>query len=156
MKNYSSSDKDYDLWVLFNQVRDVLFKARQKELRPHGITSTQAAVLFVIQAIGNEVTVTKISRWLLREHHSVSALLGRMEKEGLISKTKDLHTKRPPRVVLTEKGRQAYYHSAERASLHKAMGVLSEEEHQRLSSLLRQVRDEGLKELAADMNPPFP
>ena len=156
MKNHSSSDKDYELWVLFNQVRDVLFKARQKELRLHGITSTQAEVLFVIQTIGNKVAATEISRWLLREHHSVSTLLGRMEKEGLISKTKGLHTKRPPRVVLTEKGRQAYYQSAERASLHKAMAVLSEEEHQRLSSLLRQVRDEGLKELAADMNPPFP
>ncbi len=42
--------------------RDVIFKAHEKELRPLGITTAQAAALFVIEAIGNKVTATEVSR----------------------------------------------------------------------------------------------
>lgn len=86
MKNYSFVDQDYELWVLLHQPRDAVFKAREKELSPYGISTMQAAVLFIILAIGNEATPTEISRWLLREPHSVSNLLSRMEKEGLVTK----------------------------------------------------------------------
>lgn len=156
MKNHPPSDQDYELWLLLNQVRDVLLKAREKELRLHGVTATQAAALFIIEAIGNEATATEISRWLLREHHSVSGLLSRMEKEGLISRSKDFPIKSLARVTLTEKGRQAYYQSAKRASIRNTMCILSQEEHQQMSSLLKKVRNEGLKQLLWDMKPPFP
>ena len=156
MNNHPSSDQGYELWVLLNQVRDLLLKAREKELKPHGITATQAATLFVIEAIGNEATATEISRWLLREHHTVSGLLSRMEKEGLISRSKDFPTGSLARVTLTEKGRQAYYQSAKRACIRNVMRVLSQEERQLLSSLLKKTRDEGLKQLLGDLKPPFP
>lgn len=153
MKNHSFSDQDYELWLLFNQVRDLLFKAREKELRPYDITATQAAALFVIEAIGNDATATQISQWLLRERHSVSGLLGRMEKEGLISRVKE---NKLVRVALTEKGRHTFYQSTKRLSIRKPLGILSKEERQQLSSLLRKVRDEELKHLAGEMKPPFP
>jgi len=156
MKNHSSSDQDYELWILLNQVRDVLLKAREKELRPHGVTTTQAAALFIIETTGNEATAIEISRWLLREHHSVSGLLSRMEKEGLISRSKDSPSQSLARVTLTEKGRQAYYQSTQRASIRNTMRVLSQEERQLLSSLLKKMRDEGLKQLLGDLKPPFP
>lgn len=156
MKNHSSSDQDYELWILLNQVRDVLLKAREKELRPYGITATQAAALFVIEAIGNEATATEISRWLVRERHSASGLLSRMEKEGLISRSKDFPIKSLARVTLTEKGRKAYYQSTQRASIRNTMRVLSQEERQLLSSLLKKMRGEGLKQLLGYLKPPFP
>ena len=156
MNNHPSSDQDFELWVLVNQVRDLLLKAREKELRPHGITATQAAALFVIEAIGNEATATEISRWLLREHHTVSGLLSRMEKEGLISRSKDFPIRSLARVTLTEKGRQAYYQSAKRACIRNVMRVLSQEERQLLSSFLKKMRDEGIKQLLGDLKPPFP
>jgi len=156
MKNHSSSDQDYELWILLNQVRDVLLKAREKELRPHGITATQAAALFVIEANGNEATASEISRWLHREHHSVSGLLSRMEKEGLISRSKDSPSQSLAKVTLTEKGRQAYYQSTQIASIRNTMCVLSEEERQLLRSLLKKMRDEGFQQLFGDLKPPFP
>jgi len=156
MRNHSSSDQDYEIWVLLNQVRQVIFKAREKELRPLGITATQAAVLFIIEAIGNEATATELSRWLLREHHSVSGLLSRMEKEGLISRSKDSPSQNLARVTLTEKGRQAYYQSTQRVSIHNIMCTLSQEERQQLSSILKKMRAEGLQLLVGDRKPPFP
>ncbi|MBA7698135.1 hypothetical protein ES703_106810 [subsurface metagenome] len=156
MKDQISSDQDFVLWFLLNQVRDVLFKAREKELRLHGITGTQAAVLFVIQAIGGEVTTTDISRWLVREHHSVSCLLDRMERAGLVSRSKERHAKSLTRVALTEKGRQAYCQSTKRASIHNIMRVISQEERQKITAVLIRVRDEGFKQQLGDLKPPFP
>ena len=156
MKNHSSSDQDFELWILLNQVRDVLLKACEKELRPYGITATQAAALFTIEAIGNEATATEISQWLLREHHSVSGLLSRMEKEGLINRSKDFPPKSLARVTLTEKGRQVYYQSAKKVSIRNTMRVLSQEERQQLSLLLKKLRDDGLKRLLEGLTPPFP
>ena len=156
MRNHSSSDQDYEIWVLLHQVRDLIFRAREKELRSSGITPMQAAVLFDIEAIGNEATVTELSQWLLRKLHSVSGLLNRMEKEGLISRSKDSPSQNLARVTLTEKGRQAYYQSTQRASIHNAIRTLSQEERQQLSSILKKMRDEGFQLVVGNLKPPFP
>ena len=102
-------DRDYNLWVLLAHTRQAMFRARQKELREYNISARHAAVLFAIESIGDETTPAEISRWLFREQHSVFEVLRRMEKQGLIRKTKDLDRKNQVRVQLTEKGRETYY-----------------------------------------------
>ncbi len=88
MDNQLFNDPYYNLWVLLRQTTDIIFKARGKELRQYGITVRQAAILFIIQAIGGKATLTQIANWLFREPHSVSAVLMRMEKDGLINRVK--------------------------------------------------------------------
>lgn len=150
-----SADEDYNLWVLLGQASDATLRARQKELDRYGMSAAEAAVLFVIQAIGERATPTEITRWLLREPHTVSELLSRMEKEGLVTKTKDLERKNLVRVAITEKGQQAYHRSMKRKSIHKVMSSLSEEEHRQLRSYLERLRDRALKQLRVK-KPPFP
>jgi len=70
MKNFSSTDQHYYLWVLLAQKGDAIFKVRQKELDQHNITAKQAAGLFVIQ-----VLVTR--QHLLRYH---SGFFGRVSR----------------------------------------------------------------------------
>ena len=140
------NDQDYRLWVLLNQVRDAVLKARQKELDQYNISATQAATLLVIEAIGPKATATEISRRLFRKPHSVSGragILSRMEKKGLVMRLKDLHRKKI-RVVLTEKGREAYYQSTKQESIRQIMSSLSEEERQQLTSSLHTLRDKAL------------
>ncbi len=74
-KHRTSLDKDYGLWVLLNQARDSVHKAREKELMQYGISSSQAAVMFISKMIDSEVTPGEISRWLLKEPHTVSAII---------------------------------------------------------------------------------
>ena len=90
----------------------------------------QAGVLFILDAIEGKATPTEISRWLLREPHTVSVLLTRMEREGLVSKAKDPGKKSTVTVTLTEKGRQALGQSRERESIREIMSCLSDEERQ--------------------------
>ena len=140
----SSTDQDYRLWVLLNQVRDAVLKARQKELDQYNISASQAAVLLVIEAIGPKATPAEISRRVFRKPHSVSGILSRMEKKGLVRRLKDLDRKNLTRVVFTEKGREAYYQSTKRESIRQIMSSLPEEERKQLTSSLETLRDKAL------------
>ena len=122
-----------------------MYKARAGELSQYGITPEEAAVLFIVQAVGHRVTPAEISRWTLRESHSISGLLMRMEKKGLIKKVKDLDKKGRVKIVLTEKGQQTYHESLKRDSIREIMSCLSEEERHQLQSALRKIRSKALK-----------
>ena len=155
MENLSSADQDYALWLLLLKARRCIFKARDKELSQYGITPEQAGVLFIVQTLDNKVTPAEISRLTCREPHTVSVLISRMEKNGLVRKVKDLDRKNLIRIVLTEKGQQAYDHSSKRETIYSIMSVLSKEERQQLRSYLNRLRDKALKELVKYYKPTF-
>ena len=150
-----SVDGNYELAVLLTQARDAMMKARRKELTRYHISPRQSAVLFYIQAIGNKATPAEISRGLFRESHSISEILGRMEKQGLLRKIRDLRRKNMVRVELTEKGREACNHSEKRASIDKIFSTLSNEERQQLRFYLERLRDKALR-LIRKKRPLFP
>jgi len=149
-------DQDYELWVLLAQVRETMFKARQKELQRYNISPRQSAVLFIINAIGDKVTPAEVSRWLLRESHSVSEILSRMEKQGLLRKVKNLDRKNLVGVELTEKGIEAYNQSLRRESIHRIMSYLSDEERRQLYAILKTLRDRALRESGKELRILFP
>jgi len=150
MPELSEADRDYNLWALLRQVSDIMFNAREEELRQYDLPATQAEVLFVIKTIGDKVTPAQISRWIFRRPHSVSGIIDRMEKAGLVRRAKDMDRKNWVRVTLTEKGQQAYKQSLKRKSIQKIMASLSEAERQKLKFLLETLRTKGLKELGID------
>ena len=156
MKNLSSRDNVYYLWILLAQARDAILNARRKELHQYNISASRGAVLFAIQAIGEEATPAEIARWLFREPHSISELLSRMERDGLVRRVKDLCRKNLVRIVLTEKGLEVYYKSTKRELVCEIMSSLSEEERQQLKSSLQTLRDKALKELRIEHGIPFP
>ena len=155
MQNLVSNDPDYRLWTLLNRVRDAIYKAREYELGPLGISPVQAAVLFVVQALGRPATPAEISRLLLRETNSVSGLLNRMEKEGLLRKTEDPERKNLVRITVTEKGQKAYYASSKRESIHGIFSSLSEEQWEQQTACLDELLARALDELRARRRLPF-
>jgi DNA-binding MarR family transcriptional regulator len=138
------TDKDFDIWTLIIQTRDVIFKIRGEELNKYGITAVEVRALFLIKLIGEKSTPAMISRSLFREHNTVTALLNRMQNKGLITMTKD-PGKKTWRIGLTEKGEEAYKNSMRRESLHNIFSILSDNEKEQLISCLRQVSDQALK-----------
>jgi len=150
MPEGSDVDRDYNLWVLLHQVSDIIFNSREEELRQYGLPATQAEVLFVIKAIGDKATPAQISRMIFRRPHSVSGILDRMAKAGLVKRTKDLHRRNWVRVTLTEKGQLAYKQALKRKSVQKIMSAIPETDRQKLKTLLEALRSKGLKELGID------
>jgi DNA-binding MarR family transcriptional regulator len=156
MKKSHSEDKDYNLWVMLEQARTAVGTARDKELYQYKISFMKAAVLYIVDSIGSEATPAEISRWILRRSHSVSGLLERMEKDGLITKSKDLPRRNLVRVTLTDKGKQVLKESLKRESIHNIMSILTESEREQLYSVLKRIRDRALKETITIPTPPFP
>jgi len=152
----AASDQDYNLWALFRQTRDAMIKARERELAEHGISSIQAAVLFTIQDIGAVATPAEISRRLVREPHSISGLLSRMEKQGLIKRTKDLPKRNMVRITLTPKGKALYEFSTQRATMHEVFSVVDDAERKVLWDYLQRLRDKALKLAGIGYEMPFP
>lgn len=146
VRNVLSKDKNYMLWWLIQQAKSEWETLRERELRPHGATMTQVSVLFIIMLIGDEATPAEISRRTLREPHSVSRILDRMEKAGLIKKGNDLPQKNLVRVRITDKGRGIYRQATRMNSINRVLSVLSEEEREQLSKYLRKILVRVLEE----------
>ena len=156
MKDVSPLDEDFRLWALLSQTAHVMTKVRQKELDRYGISVREAGIMFAILAIGERATPAEITRAVLREPHTVTEILKRMEKEGLVTRTKDLERKNMVRVAVTDKGRQAYQQSTKRKSIYKVMSSLSQEERRQLMTSLEKLARKALKELGMQQKPRLP
>lgn len=154
MKNQLSVDEDYNLWVLLSQTADATVRARQKELDKFDVSVIEVAVLEVIQAAGGAVTPAEISRRVFREPHTVSALLNRMERRLLVTKSQDLDRKNMVRVSVTENGLLAYNRAVGRDSIYRMLSRLSKGERLDLWSCLEKVRIMAFKELTVEVEPP--
>ena len=156
MKKILDPDPYFRLWWLLTTVREGIWRARRRELQPAGIYVRESSLLFCLSVLGKSATPSQISSLTFRPPHSVSMLLTRMEKKGLIRKVKDLHKKNLIRVEVTEKGQKAYEYAAKRKTIHRIMSRLSEDKRQQLYSCLQDLRDAVFEELGSDLKPPWP
>jgi DNA-binding MarR family transcriptional regulator len=147
MEIISTTNEDYELWILLTKARHAMFRAREKELSKYKISPTHALILKNIYSLGDSATTKKISRRLFREFHTVFAQLNIMENEGLVRKIKDFPKKDRSRFVLTDKGLEAYNQTAIKESIEKIMSVLSQKERQHLKAYLEKLLEAALKEL---------
>jgi DNA-binding MarR family transcriptional regulator len=70
----------------------------------HGLTTEQYAVLVSIAYLGEPARITDIARWLERSTNSISMIIDRMVKGGLVKRVRD---KRDRRVVYVSKTSKA-------------------------------------------------
>jgi len=157
MQKKFSDDRDYSLWVLLHQVKDIIFRAREKELRLYGITPMEAATLFIlINMFGGKSSTNKISEVILKKPHTVAGYISRMERDGLVTKSKDKNQEGIKIIKITQKGKRAFINSTKRESINKILSCLSKEEHQQLKSILEKLRESGLNSLHSVERLPFP
>jgi MarR family transcriptional regulator, organic hydroperoxide resistance regulator len=149
-KYYSAEDEDQDLWLLLTHTRYAIFRAREKELQRYGVSPEQVGLLFVVQALGNKATPAALSRHILRQPHTVSALVDRMAKRGLVKKVKDLDRKNLVRVVMTEKGQKTYDLSTKRGPIHRILNSVSPQEKKEFRETLEKLLARARKEIGLD------
>jgi DNA-binding MarR family transcriptional regulator len=141
-------DKTYDLWILISRVYHLIAKLRKLELLKYNILPVQSYILFIIKALGNETTPTEISGYVYQQRSSISDILNRMAKQGLIKKTNKTGGKRRVIISLTDKGDKALAFSKNREFLHKVMSSLTEGKKKQLESSLEILRDAAINELS--------
>ena len=149
-KYFTYEDEDQDLWMLLTHARYMVLRAREKELQRYGISPEQASLLFMVQALENKATPTALSRHLLRQPHTLSALVDRTAKRGLVRKVKDLDRKNLVRVEITEMGVKAYDQSTKRGPIHRIMAELTPEEKRKFRKYLEKIYAQARREIGMD------
>jgi DNA-binding MarR family transcriptional regulator len=141
-------DKEYDIWILLSRVYHLIAMLRKLELSKYDILPVQSYILFVIKALGDEPTPSKISEYVYQQRTSISDILNRMLKQGLIKKTSNANSKKRVIVTITPKGEKALAISRNRVYLHTVMESLDDDMKKQLESGLELLRDSAINELS--------
>ena len=134
------------LWVLIAQTRDAILRARELEYARYGISSERRAVLAIIQNSDGRATPVDIARDLFRELHSVTEMLVRMERDGLVTKHKGTGRSKVE-VSLTQKGLDVFRQSLHNEADTQIFSALTKKQRERLSLYLWRLRSRTLEHL---------
>ena len=138
------------LWLLLRRVGDQLGLAEDLVYSKYGLSYEQFAVLGCIKSRG-PLRPIDLASLAERGPNTVSQLIDRMVKAGLVRRTRDRKDRRAVFVSMTDKGRQAIDAAAPAGweFIHKLLSPLSYDKQHVLASML-----ETLKcELAGYLNP---
>ena len=154
IKAVKKNDPDINLYILLDQTSSIITNAVELELKHLRLTQPQARVLTMLSRQGRPATIDELANWTLKEFNSVSTLINRMEKKGLVKKSKqsgDLKTY----ISLTEKGSELYHKKVTERSIHLTFEKLTSQEKIQLESILKKLRDTTRDLLGMDFRPPF-
>jgi DNA-binding MarR family transcriptional regulator len=140
------------LWGRLFLATKLVERAREVELSRLNISLIQAMVLYALKVSPEPMTPSKLARMLCREQHSMSALIDRMEKQGLIQKKHDLYPKNLVRVVVTARGEEAFQRQRSVNAVTNITSGLTKEERETLGSCADKLRLWAL-ELLRQMQP---
>jgi DNA-binding MarR family transcriptional regulator len=147
MAQLIKADKDYTLFATIQQLADIFIKIRERELLPQKISVAAAETLFLINALGKEVTPAKLSMMTLRDPHITAGILVRMETQGLINRIRDMEPKNRIRVTLTTKGKKELKQTMKLEGTTGILAVLSTVQQKQLKATLTALKEAGRKEL---------
>ena len=148
------NDPDINLSILFDHAYCLMTNAIEMELHQFKTNLSQVRVLSMLSRENRPVTIDELSNWCIKEFNSVSTLINRMEKKGLIQKTKndgDLKTY----ITLTDKGSVLYHLEVTERSIHLIIDKLSQEERQQFETILTKIRDNSRDILGLNFKPQF-
>jgi len=150
---FKLDDYTRNLFVLFDQTRDTLVHAMELEMHQAKCNYPQAKILFMLTRDPEGMTQVQMSKWLFRNLNSVSTLINKMAKKGLVKKVKNRKDGKIY-VVATEKGAE-YWNSVPERAIHLTFAPLDEKEREEFRRLLKKLRAETRNLLGLDYKPPF-
>lgn len=136
-------------WLLLHQTYSLLVKAEDSVFAKVGLTTQHHAVLIAMKYLESPVKPSDIAHWLDRNTNTITTLLDRMEKDGLIKRVRDLRDRRSIRLVMTETGEKALNQATALAwpLVQGILQELSEDEMRTLGNLLEKVRGKAFNHL---------
>jgi DNA-binding MarR family transcriptional regulator len=147
-------DPEFQLWRILDHTRFMIGRAREKELAQFGLTPEQSHVLDILIARGGSVTINEIVEITQRQHHSISTLVARMSRQGLISKRKNSTDLRKWDVFITSKGEQVFK-DLTRDSIHRIVSCLPEQERKTFKHGLLCLLKRAYEELGQPESPVY-
>jgi len=147
-------DPQVSLCSQLGQTWDIITRAIELELKHLRINIPQIRILSILAKQEEGATLSEISYQSVRQLNSVSTLLNKMVKIGLVNKFKNTENGLTY-FVLTERGNELYFQKMTERSIHMIFNSLSEEESKQLNLLLKRLNDKSRDLLGLDYKPPF-
>jgi DNA-binding MarR family transcriptional regulator len=154
IRKAKKNDPEVNLYILLDQTNGIVTNAVELEIKHLKMTQPQVRALTMLSRQDRPVTLEELANWTLKEFNSVSTLINRMEKKGLVKKSKKNGDQRTY-VSLTEKGSNLYHLQVTERSIHLIFDKLSSEEKKQFGSILKKIRDTTRDLLGLDFKPPF-
>jgi len=140
--------EEYRLWVLFHLTNDLLLRCEENVSSATGITNQQFLVLWIMKflsAVSDEpITITDLAPIVYRSLNSVSLIIDRMEKNGLVKKVRNLPDRRAVQLLLTKKAEKIFASTAKsnRDFIKQTFSIYSEKDKKKLLSLVKKLKIE--------------
>src|SRR5512136_1820947 len=142
-------------WAEMSVTSTILRRAWEMELSQVGLSVPQTLVLIMVAGSPEPITPMRLSKMLHREPHTISALLTRMEAQGLVRKERNLERGNSVRVTLTKKGKEAYERQVGARSVRNVTECLSKQELDALNKMNRKLRAKGIDILREMLPSPY-
>jgi DNA-binding MarR family transcriptional regulator len=140
------------VWNLFQQTYLLAFRHLETLTNREGLSHSQAAALGVLANADRPLPLSHLARYLTQEAQSTTELADRLERRGLVRRTRDARDRRLVLLELTAEGRDVYERiqpALVEGGEHLFQG-LNARDRARLAALLRPVRDRAADLLGLD------
>jgi DNA-binding MarR family transcriptional regulator len=137
MANSEVENLDWRLWRTVYQSYTRFKICLDQVFAEQGLTSEQYQVLAATKYLDAPVRITDIAQWLERSTNSVSMIVDRMVKAGLLRRVRDRKDRRVVNVFLTSKAEKAFKPAttAARKAAQQIILPISYEDKRTFSSL---------------------
>lgn len=142
------------LWLLLHRVHDVVTLGEESVLREYGLTPEQFGVLASLRSDGGSLRPVDLASILERSPNSISMLIDRMVKTGLVRRTRDRKDRRAVNVSLTGKGEKALELAtpADWEFVQRILLILRDEDKRALAGMLETVKCEAFAHLHPELD----
>ena len=134
---------DKGAWVLLRQVPNLVSRCEDLVFGKHGLTRERHAVLMAMKHIDGPARPADVARWLDLSPNSVSMIIDRMVKVGLVKRTRDRKDRRVVFLTSTGKAEKAYVlaTTAGWELIQEILSPLPDKDKRTLVKLLETLRD---------------
>ena len=135
-------------WMMLHQTMNSLSRCEEKNFIRLGLTTQQHAILMAIKYSGTPPSLTQIADWVDRHANSITLIVDRMEKSGLVKRVRNKEDRRSFGIVMTPKG-EKYLESGVRAGIpliQEILDCISQEELQTLQGFLEKIRNKAIEQ----------
>ena len=144
--NSESGNTILRLWLLLHRVRDAISLCEDSIYGEYGLTTEQFAVLAALKSRGGSLRPTDLALVLERSPNSVSMLVDRMVKAGLVKRTRDRRDRRVVYVTATSRAEGAVgpANLAGWEFIQKILSPLSDKDKHTLASMLETIKGKAI------------
>jgi len=137
------------LWFLSHRTHELLRRCEDQVFGEYNLTTEQYTMLAIIKYIDDPVRITDVARWSGRSTNSVSMIIDRMVKAGLVRRVRDRKDRRTVFVTITSKAENALKPAtlAGLEFIQEIMSALSSDDRRTFVNLHEMVKYKALEYL---------